>query len=75
MAGGVMRMRSAGTVAIAPGQVLQMKSGGLHIMLMGLKSPLKAGQQLPLTLKFQRAGVVRLSVPISMGAPDGGHRH
>jgi copper(I)-binding protein len=52
-----------------------MKSGGLHIMLMGLKSPLKAGQQLPLTLKFQKAGVVRLSVPISMGAPDGGHRH
>jgi copper(I)-binding protein len=73
--GGIMRMRPAGALPIGPGQAVKMKSGGLHIMLIGLKAPLKAGQKLPLSLKFQRAGIVRTSVPISVGAPDGGHRH
>ena len=75
MSGGVMRMRPAGPVNVAAGRMVQMKSGGLHIMLTGLKAPLKSGQQLPLTLTFQRAGTLRVSVPISMRAPDGGHRH
>jgi periplasmic copper chaperone A len=71
--GGVMRMRPAGAQAIAPDGTIQMKPGGLHIMLTGLRAPLKTGSRLPLTLRFQRAGLVQTSVPIQMSAPDAGH--
>ncbi len=74
-AGGVVRMRPAGPVAIGAGQMVAMKSGGLHVMLTGLKAPLRVGGQLPLTLRFQGGGVVRTSVPIRLEAGDGGHRH
>jgi len=75
MAGGVMRMRSAGAQAIPAGGTLQMKPGGVHVMLMGLKAPLKTGQRLPLTLRFQRAGLVRTSVPIQLQGSNAGHHH
>ena len=75
MAGGIMRMRSAGPQTIAANQMLEMKPGGLHVMLTGLKAPLKAGQRLPLTLKFERAGLVRASVPIQVQGKDDGHHH
>ncbi|HVF83970.1 MAG TPA: copper chaperone PCu(A)C [Sphingomicrobium sp.] len=73
--GGVMRMRGAGPQAIAHGQLLRMRSGGLHVMLNGVKAPLRAGARLPLTLRFERAGLVRTSVPIQMSAPHAGHAH
>lgn len=75
MSGGVMRMRAAGPQLIRQGAQLRMKAGGLHLMLTGLKAPLKAGGRLPMTLKFQRAGLVRASIPIQMSAADDGHSH
>ena len=74
-AGGVMRMRAAGPQLIPAGGTLQMKSGGVHIMLMGLKAPLKAGTRLPLTLRFQRAGLVRTSIPVQLQASHAGQHH
>ena len=47
----------------AKGSVL-LAPGGLHVMLMGLPQPLKAGTTLPLTLNFEKAGTVTLDVPI-----------
>ena len=73
--GGVSRMRAADRLAVAPGKALVMAPGGLHVMLMGLKSPLRPGTRLPLTLRFERAGLVRTTVPIQMSAPDAGHVH
>ena len=75
MAGGIMRMRSAGPQTIAPNQKLQMKPGGLHLMVTGLRKPLKAGERLPLTLRFERAGLVRTSIPIQVQGKDAGHHH
>ena len=72
-AGGVSRMRPAGALAIAPNQALTMARSGLHVMLTGLKAPLRPGTRLPLTLRFQRAGLVRTAIPIQMSAPDAGH--
>ena len=72
-AGGVVRMRAAGAVPVGAGQMVEMKPGGLHVMLTGLKSPLRVGQQLPLTLRFARGGTVRLAVPIRLQASDAGH--
>jgi copper(I)-binding protein len=62
--GGVMRMRVAGVVPVAAGGSLAMKPGGLHIMLMGLKAPLRPGSRLPVTLRFEKAGLVRANLPV-----------
>jgi len=42
----------------------EFKPGGMHIMLVGLKQPLKAGDSFPLTLAFQKAGAVETTVMI-----------
>jgi len=62
--GGVMRMRAAGAMPVAAGGSIAMKPGGLHIMLMGLKAPLRPGTKLPITLRFEKAGLVRASLPV-----------
>lgn len=64
MDGGVMRMRPAGVLGVRAGGWLEMKPGGLHVMLMGLKAPLRPGTRLPLTLRFERAGNVQVSLPV-----------
>lgn len=80
MAGGVMRMREVkdGLPVPARGK-LELKPGGYHLMLMGLKTPLKRGSTVPITLRFERAGdvTVRLKVEaIGYGsAPKNGGHH
>lgn len=65
MKNGVMKMRAVdGGIAIAPGKSVTLTPDGLHIMMMSLKAPLKAGGTLPLTLTFARAGAVTLTLPI-----------
>lgn len=61
---GVMRMRPVAMIPVGPGEKVELKPGGLHIMLIGLKGPLKEGKRFPLTLTFQRAGTVRTEVPV-----------
>ena len=51
----VMRMRAAGRVPLKAGQTIELKSGGLHIMMMDLKKQIKAGESVPLTLSFKAA--------------------
>ena len=61
---GVMKMRPAGTIEIPPGATLGLEPGGLHVMLMGLQGPLVEGESFAMTLTFERAGSVELTVPI-----------
>ena len=77
MDGGVMRMRSAGALTLAPNARIAMKPGGMHIMLMGLTAPLRPGTRLPLTLRFERAGNVQVSLPVlppGSSGPGEAHR-
>nr|WP_314447065.1 copper chaperone PCu(A)C [uncultured Sphingomonas sp.] len=75
--GGVMRMRPAGALPVAAGGTIVMKPGGLHIMLTGLKAPLRPGSRLPVTLRFAKAGLVQATLPIlppgAQGPASGGH--
>ena len=67
---GTMEMREvpSGLPVPAKGSVV-LKPGGFHVMLIGLKKPLKAGETIPLTLDFEKAGKVSITVPIrAMGA-------
>lgn len=59
MDGGIMRMRPVtGGLAIPPGGSVALRSGGYHLMLTGLKRPLKRGETVELRLRFARAGTV-----------------
>jgi periplasmic copper chaperone A len=79
--GGVMRMRRVEEIAVPAAGKVTLKPGGLHIMLMDLKQPLKEGETIDLTLTFRRAGEVQVKVPVlKVGSPGpggdakGGHR-
>ena len=62
---GVMTMRSLDKgLTIEPGKTVRLAPGGYHLMLSDLKSPLKQGDQLPVTLEFERAGKVKLSLDV-----------
>ncbi len=57
--GNVMKMRRIdGGVAVPKHGTLMFEPGGLHVMLFGLKAPIKAGETFPLTLRFKNAGNV-----------------
>lgn len=83
MEGNVMRMREIAAIDIPAGQTVALEPGGLHLMLLGLTSPLKAGEKLPLVLTFEKAGTVTVQVHVEAvsAAPakhhgDGAHhRH
>lgn len=82
MEGDVMRMREIDAIDLPAGQTVALQPGGLHFMLMGLKKPLALGSRVPLTLRFEKAGEVRIEVSIEnppVAAPAGqehqGHKH
>jgi periplasmic copper chaperone A len=61
MDGNIMQMRKLKEgLAIPAGETVQLAPGGLHLMLMGLKQPLKEGEMLPVTLEFEKSGKVEL---------------
>jgi copper(I)-binding protein len=57
---GVSSMSMVGEVAIPAGGKVEFKPDGLHVMLVGLKGGLKAGQTQVMTLRFQKAGKVKV---------------
>src|SRR5580700_5809879 len=71
MDGGVMKMRPVeGGLTIDPGKTVKLAPGGLHLMMMDLKSPLKQGDKLPVTLQFEKAGKVQVTLDVAaVGAP------
>ena len=61
---GVSRMREIKVVELERGTKVIFKPGEMHMMIVGLKQPLKEGQTFPLTLQFEKAGHVDVNVPI-----------
>ena len=65
MNNGVMRMRPVdGGVTIDPGKTVKLAPNGYHLMIMDLKGPLKQGDKLPLTLQFEKAGKVAVTLDV-----------
>ena len=59
MVNDVMTMREVtGGLEIKPGETVELKPGGYHMMMMGLKAPFKQGETIKGTLKFENAGTV-----------------
>jgi copper(I)-binding protein len=64
MDGNVMRMRSIAGIDIAAGAKVTLGTSGYHVMLVGLARPLMTGDKFPLTLTFEKAGSVDVSVVV-----------
>ena len=50
---GVMVMREVENIALPKGKTVELKPGGLHIMFIGLRQPIKAGDKVPVTLRLR----------------------
>ncbi|AYN93848.1 MULTISPECIES: copper chaperone PCu(A)C [unclassified Pseudomonas] len=73
---GMMGMRHMEQGAeIASGAELRLEPQGNHLMLVGLKQPLVAGQRFPLTLHFEKAGNIEVQVAVQDDAPDAHEHH
>src|SRR5262245_1494492 len=77
---GVAKMRPVeGGLEIKPGETVELKPGGFHVMLTGLKQPLQKGAKVKGTLEFEKAGKVEIEYAVeALGATApaaGGHQH
>jgi periplasmic copper chaperone A len=74
---GVMKMREIKSLDIPANGKAELKPGGFHVMLIGLKDGLKEGEKFPLKLKFEKAGEITVQVTAEKpGAHDHAtHKH
>ena len=62
---GVMKMRPLDKgLTIEPGKTIKLAPGGYHLMMFDLKGPLKQGEKVPVTLEFEKAGKVAISLDV-----------
>ncbi len=71
----VMKMSHVSSIAVPGDSRLHLKPGGHHIMLTGLKAPLKPGTSFPLTLVFENAGTVTFDVLVLKPGQRLNHTH
>jgi copper(I)-binding protein len=71
---GVARMRPVKDgLEIKPGETVELKPGSFHVMFVGLKKPLSAGDHFKATLVFEKAGSVNVDYEVlAMGSEPGG---
>jgi len=76
MDGDVMRMRQVDAIDVPSNKTIVLEPNGTHIMLVGLKAPLKQGDSFPMTLKFEKAGEVVVDVKVqAVTAGAASHQH
>ncbi|RME14094.1 MAG: copper chaperone PCu(A)C [Alphaproteobacteria bacterium] len=70
--GDVMRMVEVPEGFPVPaGGTHELKRGGDHVMMMGLKAPFVDGESIDLTLVFEKSGPIEISVPVDNAREDG----
>ncbi|MBU8543582.1 MULTISPECIES: copper chaperone PCu(A)C [Roseomonadaceae] len=79
--GNVMRMRPVEAIDLPAGETVTLAPGGLHIMLIDLKQALRQGESVPVTLVFEKAGEIQVTLEVQSAgsrgpaAVGGSHRH
>jgi periplasmic copper chaperone A len=69
MDGNTMRMRQVDYIDIPANQTVELKPGGLHVMFIGLTQSMKNGATIPLTLRFEKAGEVKVDMKVMSQPP------
>jgi copper(I)-binding protein len=80
---GMMRMREVKAIELPAGKRVNLRESGYHLMMIGLKAPLKEGDMVPLTLsiKVGKQGVVKIKTSAkvtsltSTEVPPDDHEH
>jgi hypothetical protein len=78
MSGTVMRMRAIAGLDLPAGRAVALTPGGYHLMLLGLRGPLKAGETVPIRLEFRDRAGKRHSLEVKAVARplhEAGHEH
>lgn len=70
MTGGVMSMSAESRVPVPAGGQVSFAPGGRHLMLVGLKKPLRAGDHVPATLRFESGKTLKIEFAVSPTAPQ-----
>ena len=70
MDGNVMRMRAVSALDIPAGGKVALTSHGYHAMLVDLARPLKQGERIPMTLRFERAGSMDIVASVEGAAGE-----
>ena len=65
----VMHMQPVGSVELPPKGRVELRPGGLHVMLMGLRRSLEEGDRVRVVLVFERAGEVPVDAEVRQAAP------
>lgn len=75
--GGMAMMRPVGGLELKRRSSVQLKPGGLHVMLIGLRRPLKEGERIALALTFERAGTIEIEARVEKAGAlsPGDHQH
>ena len=73
---GVMRMAPASDGLPVPARgALTLAPGGAHLMILGLTRPVRAGERVTMTLRFQNAGAVQAHFHVVADPSSGDHAH
>ena len=74
--GDILRMREVKGYDIPAKGSFELKPGGAHLMLVNLKQPLKEGDKVPVTLRFERAGELKVDFHVEgLAGPSPAHKH
>lgn len=72
---GVASMKKVDRLEVGSGKSIELKPGGLHLMLIGMKQPVLDGETVKVKLKFERKGDVDVELKAQKSAPDGSGNH
>ena len=73
--GEIMRMREVKGYDVPANGSFELKPGGPHLMLVDIKRPLKAGERIPIVLRFQNAGEIKADFEVKALGAQKAHGH
>jgi periplasmic copper chaperone A len=73
--GEVLRMREVKGYDVPAKGSFELKPSGPHLMLVDIKRPFKAGEKIPLVLRFQNAGEIKTELEVRALGATGAHNH
>lgn len=75
MDGAVMQMRAVDGLVAPAGEEVTLGPGGMHLMFFGVSQPFAEGEEIPLQLTFETAGVINVVLPVHSNATQNHAAH
>ncbi|MBI5682720.1 MAG: copper chaperone PCu(A)C [Deltaproteobacteria bacterium] len=69
---GMMKMRKLNSIDMPAGKTVELKPGGYHVMFIGPKKQLTAGEEIHIVLKSETAGIIKVTAPVKKSDNEAG---